>query len=94
MATKLGEKEIENALKNLPGWQLTQGRIEKTYKFDSYAHGVSFAVRVALLAEKTNHHPDSLEIMWGRVKVAYVTHSAGGVTPLDLEAAAQVDALA
>jgi len=94
MAVKLSEAEISGALQNLPGWQLVQGRIEKTFMFDSYAQGVAFAVKVALLAEKSNHHPDSLEIMWGKVRVAYMTHSAGGVTQLDLEAASQVDALA
>ncbi|MCX8087651.1 MAG: 4a-hydroxytetrahydrobiopterin dehydratase [Meiothermus ruber] len=94
MAVKLGENEVASALQRLPGWQLVQGRVEKTFAFDTYAQGVAFAVKVALLAEKTNHHPDSLEIMWNKVKVAYVTHSAGGVTHLDLEAAALVDTLA
>lgn len=93
MAEKLDEKEIANALQRLPGWQLVKGRVEKTFAFDSYAQGVAFAVKVALLAEKSNHHPDSLEIMWNKVKIAYVTHSAGGVTHQDLEAAAQVDTL-
>jgi 4a-hydroxytetrahydrobiopterin dehydratase len=93
MATKLNEGEILNGLQDLPGWVLVGGRIEKTFTFDTYAECVAFAVKEALSAEKADHHPDSLEIMWGRVKVAYVTHSAGGVTRLDLEAAAQVDTL-
>ncbi|MCX7783554.1 MAG: 4a-hydroxytetrahydrobiopterin dehydratase [Meiothermus sp.] len=93
MVTKLNEGEIRNGLQDLPGWTLAVGRIEKTFAFDTYAEGVAFAVKVALHAEKADHHPDSLEIMWGKVKVAYVTHSAGGVTRLDLEAAAQIDTL-
>ncbi|MDT7919622.1 MAG: 4a-hydroxytetrahydrobiopterin dehydratase [Meiothermus sp.] len=93
MTAKLSHEEISSALQDLAGWQLVQGRVEKTFAFDSYAQGVAFAVKVALLAEKTDHHPDSLEITWGKVRVAYVTHSAGGVTRKDLEAAAQVDAL-
>lgn len=94
MATKLNESEILNGLQDLPGWGFVGGRLEKTFTFDSYAECVAFAVKVALYAEKADHHPDRLEIMWGRVKVVYVTHSAGGVTRLDLEAAAQVDTLA
>ncbi|GIW24195.1 4a-hydroxytetrahydrobiopterin dehydratase [Meiothermus sp.] len=94
MANKLSEGEIKSALQDLPGWALAGGRLQKTFAFDTYAEGVAFAVKVALLAEKTDHHPDSLEIMWGKVKVAYVTHSAGGITQLDLEAAARVDTLA
>ncbi|GEM84421.1 MAG: putative pterin-4-alpha-carbinolamine dehydratase [Meiothermus sp.] len=93
MVTRLNEGEIRNGLQGLPQWALVEGRIEKTFTFDTYAEGVAFAVKVALHAEKVDHHPDSLEIMWGKVKVAYVTHSAGGVTSLDLEAAAQIDAL-
>lgn len=93
MVVKLNEGEIHSGLQNLPGWALVDGRIEKTFTFDSYAECVAFAVKVALHAEKADHHPDSLEIMWGRVTVAYVTHSAGGVTRLDLEAAAQIDTL-
>ncbi len=93
MVIKLNEGEIRNGLQDLPGWILVGGRIEKTFTFDTYAEGVAFAVKVALHAEKTDHHPDSLEIMWGKVRVAYVTHSAGGVTSLDLEAAAQIDTL-
>ena len=93
MANKLSEGAIRDALKDLPGWGLVGGRVEKTYAFDTYAEGVAFAVKVALHAEKADHHPDSLEIKWGKVKVAYVTHSAGGVTQLDLEAAAKTDTL-
>lgn len=93
MTTKLNQGEILSGLQDLPGWTLVGGRVEKTFAFDSYAECVAFMVKVALRAEKADHHPDSLEIMWGKVKVAYVTHSAGGVTSLDLEAAAQVDTL-
>jgi 4a-hydroxytetrahydrobiopterin dehydratase len=93
MASRLDEGEILSGLQSLSGWALVGGRVEKTFNFDSYASGVAFAVKVALCAERADHHPDSLEIMWKKVKVAYVTHSAGGVTRLDLEAAKQIDAL-
>ncbi|MCS7067460.1 MAG: 4a-hydroxytetrahydrobiopterin dehydratase [Meiothermus sp.] len=94
MAIRLNNEEVRTALQDLPGWALKEGRIEKTFVFDTYAEGVAFAVKVALQAEKADHHPDSLEIMWGMVRVAYVTHSAGGITRLDLEAAAKTDTLA
>ncbi|RIH83197.1 putative pterin-4-alpha-carbinolamine dehydratase [Meiothermus luteus] len=93
MADPLSETEIQQGLARLPGWAVVEGRLEKTFSFRSYPEGVAFAVRVALLAERSDHHPDSLEIMWRKVRVAYVTHSAGGITRLDLEAAAQVEAL-
>jgi 4a-hydroxytetrahydrobiopterin dehydratase len=90
---KLSEAEVQDGLQDLPGWGLVGGRLEKTYTFDNYPDCVAFAVKVALAAEKADHHPDSLEIMWGKVKLAYVTHSAGGITKLDLDAAATVDTL-
>lgn len=90
---KLSPSEVQEALQGLPGWGWLEGRLEKTYSFGSYADGVAFAVKVALAAEKADHHPDSLEIGWCRVIVAYITHSEGGVTQLDLEAAAKVDTL-
>lgn len=93
MADPLSEAQIQQELVRLPGWAVVAGRLEKTFSFGSYSEGVAFAVKVALLAERSDHHPDSLEIMWRKVRVAYVTHSAGGITQLDLEAAAKVEAL-
>ena len=90
---KLNKTQIKTALKNLSGWELLEGRLEKTFNFDSYPNCVAFALKVALAAEKADHHPDSLEIMWGKVKVAYVTHSAKGITQLDIDAAAKVNTL-
>ena len=74
-------------------WQGDDTGISRTFTFQSYADGVAFAMKVALLAEKTNHHPDALAIGWKKVTVVYVTHDAGGVTDLDLQAARKVDGL-
>jgi 4a-hydroxytetrahydrobiopterin dehydratase len=86
----LTPSEIEQRLDELPGWQLNGQQIEKRYRFSSYRAGVAFAVQVALLAEKMDHHPD-LQIGYQEVRVVYSTHSAGGVTERDLEAAHQVE---
>ena len=90
---KLTESEIKTGLKSLKGWRAVEGRLEKTFKFKTYPECVAFAMKVALAAEKADHHPDSLEIRWGQVRVAYLTHSAGGITRLDMEAAARVDGM-
>lgn len=79
---------------NLPeGWAGDEGGIWREFGFESYAAGVAFAVRVALLAEKADHHPDALLIGWRKVRVTYLTHSAGGVTDKDFAAARKVNAL-
>jgi 4a-hydroxytetrahydrobiopterin dehydratase len=90
----LNEAEVQSRLSSLPDWALNNGLVERVFAFSSYADGVAFAVKVALLAEKLDHHPDSLEIGWKRVRVAFVTHSAGGLTALDFDAAGKVSGLA
>jgi 4a-hydroxytetrahydrobiopterin dehydratase len=93
MNQKLEDSEIEKRLAALPAWIVENGQLARRFNFSSYGAGVAFAVQVALLAEKMDHHPDSLEIMWKAVRVAYVTHSAGGLTALDFEAATRVSGL-
>lgn len=88
---KLNEHQVQEALRGLEGWKIEEGRLEKTFSFKTYPDGVAFAVKVALAAEKADHHPDTLEIGWCKVKVAYTTHSAGGLTQLDFAQADTVD---
>ena len=78
---------------SLPHWTRSAAGITREFSFSSYAAGVAFALHIALLAEKQDHHPDALTIGWQKVIVTYITHSAGGVTQLDLDAAHQVDLL-
>jgi 4a-hydroxytetrahydrobiopterin dehydratase len=89
----LSEADVQSRLSSLPDWAVNNGLLERTFKCSSYADGVAFAVKVAMLAEKLDHHPDSLEIGWKKVRVAFVTHSAGGLTALDFEASAKVSGL-
>jgi 4a-hydroxytetrahydrobiopterin dehydratase len=94
MREQLSDADLRSELDQLQHWAIVAGRLERVFEFTSYSSGVAFAVRVAMLSEKLDHHPDSLEILWKKVRVAYVTHSAGGLTRLDFEAAAKVNALA
>jgi 4a-hydroxytetrahydrobiopterin dehydratase len=87
----LTDEQISAALPE--GWSGNAGGITREFGFASYADGAAFALRVALLAERDDHHPDALTIGWKKVRVTYVTHSAGGVTELDLRAARAVNAL-
>jgi 4a-hydroxytetrahydrobiopterin dehydratase len=90
----LSESKIQSRLSSLTDWVVNNGLLERVFKCSSYADGVAFAVKVAMLAEKLDHHPDSLEIGWKKVRVAFVTHSAGGLTALDFDAAEKVSGLA
>lgn len=87
---KLPDDEIRAALP--AGWQLDMGRIWREWAFGNYQSGVNFAVQVAQQAEKRDHHPD-LHVFYRRVRVAFWTHDAGGVTEADLRAAQAVNDL-
>ena len=66
--------------------------IEKRWRLANFAQAMALANAVAELAETLNHHPD-LHVAWGSLRVVWSTHDAGGVTPLDLQAARAVNAL-
>jgi len=85
-----------SALETLPGWSaLASGRdaIQRTYRFADFNAAFGFMVRVALLAEKLDHHPEWSNV-YNRVEVTLTTHDAGGVTALDVELASFMDAAA
>jgi 4a-hydroxytetrahydrobiopterin dehydratase len=67
--------------------------IARQFKFEDFASALGFVVRLGCLAEKHDHHPD-VELGWGRVKVLWTTHDAGGLTKLDLELAEATTKLA
>ncbi|NJK46611.1 MAG: 4a-hydroxytetrahydrobiopterin dehydratase [Pleurocapsa sp. SU_196_0] len=69
MAQKLTETELATALEATLGWTIEHGRLSRTFSFDTYSSGAAFAVRVMMLAEKMDHHPDSLEVTWKKVAV-------------------------
>jgi 4a-hydroxytetrahydrobiopterin dehydratase len=87
--TKLSDHDVQSALASLPGWSGDTTEIRREFRFESYSAAVAFTMQVALLAERTDHHPD-VTLSWGRVVVVYATHDAGGVTARDLEAARAV----
>ena len=84
--------ERAKAIHELHGWAEAKGRdaITKTYQFKSFGQAWSFMTRVALFAEKTDHHPEWFNV-YGRVEVTLSTHSAGGVTAKDIAMARKMD---
>lgn len=76
------------------GWTLRTDRdaIQKTYTFQDFNEAFGFMSRVALQAEKMNHHPEWFNV-WNRVEITLTTHDAGGLSVLDLELARWADAL-
>ena len=84
------------ALGSLPGWRVVEGgrdAIARSYRFADFNAAFGFMSRVALMAEKLDHHPEWSNV-YSRVEVTLTTHDAGGVTELDLTLARFIDAAA
>ncbi|MBL1076070.1 4a-hydroxytetrahydrobiopterin dehydratase [Nocardia sp. 2] len=90
MTALLSEDDIAKALTELPEWTRTGDSIARTVEAPSFLSGVELVRRVAAAAEAANHHPD-IDIRWRRVTFTLSTHSAGGLTALDVALAHEID---
>ncbi len=92
--TPLTSDEIAAALEQLPGWSLrADGKaIERQFKYKDFSEAFGFMARVALLAEKADHHPEWSNV-WNRVDITLTTHDAGGLSARDAKMARAIDAL-
>lgn len=92
-AQKLSQDEIQEHLTKLPGWQVENSTLHKTYGFPSFAKSMEFVNQLAQMAESVQHHPD-IDIRYDKVTIGLTTHDAGGITANDIEMAASADDLA
>jgi len=95
MPAKLTGDARKAALVRLAGWSEVAGRdaIAKKFVFKDFNQAFGFMTRVALVAEKMDHHPEWFNV-YKTVEVALSTHDAGGVTELDVKLAEAMDRLA
>lgn len=95
MAEKLCGEARKVALGKLSGWSEVDGRdaIAKTFTFKDFNEAFGFMSRVALVAEKRDHHPEWRNV-YKTVEVVLSTHDAGGVTEKDIALAQAMDAIA
>jgi 4a-hydroxytetrahydrobiopterin dehydratase len=84
MADKLTSEKIAQALREAEGWSGDSDAIRKTFKFKNFSEAWAFMSRVALLAEKMNHHPEWSNV-FNRVDIKLTTHEAGGVSQRDID---------
>ncbi len=93
MPTPLTQPQIDDALKQLPGWSHGDDRLIRSYIFADFNEALGFIVRVGLLAEQHKHHPELFNI-YSTVKVSLNTHDAGGkVTRKDIDLANAIQKL-
>ena len=95
MVGKLSVEARREALAELSGWGEVEGRdaIEKSFKFKSFNEAWAFMSRVALAAEKLNHHPEWFNV-YNRVDILLATHDCGGLSEVDVKLAKRIDAFA
>ncbi len=89
---KLSDSEIQKKLPALDGWKYEAGALVHDYTFADFAEAFAFVVRLALLAEKADHHPD-IDIRYNKLRVALISHDSGGVTARDVSMAAEIGKL-
>jgi len=95
MAERLSADARKSALAELPGWADTPGReaIARTFVFKNFNEAFGFMARAALVAEKSDHHPEWRNV-YKTVEVVLATHDAGGVTALDIGLAKAMNGIA
>lgn len=91
---KLSSDEITTALRTLPGWEVKDGKLYKTYRFDSFAKAIGWMASVAIHADKMDHHPEWANV-YNRVTVNLATHDMdNAISNLDIALAQKMESLA
>ncbi len=90
----LSEAELQAALSELPGWEIVNGKLHKTFKFADFTAAFGFMTKVAIEANTMNHHPEWCNV-WNQVTIDLVTHAVGNrISNLDVMLAKKIEALA
>ena len=94
MIAKLNDDERTRMLEELNGWSLKDDRdaIQKSFRFKNFQEAFAFMTRVALLAEKQDHHPEWFNV-YNRVDITLATHDVDGLSERDARLAASIDAI-
>ncbi len=91
--TRLNDEQVTEALTGLSGWELADGKLHREFKFGDFVEAFGFMSRVALAAERSDHHPEWFNV-YNRVVVDLRTHDCDGISNRDFELAGRIDTLA
>jgi 4a-hydroxytetrahydrobiopterin dehydratase len=89
----LDDDTLRTRLVELPGWELRDGALHRELTFGDFSEAFGFMTRVALAAEKLDHHPDWSN-SWNRVRLSITSHAEGGVTDRCLDLVTRIQSLA
>jgi len=90
--TRLSQIDIDEHLKNLPGWSVVNEKLHKEFQFESFNQAFGFMTRAAMEIEKMNHHPEWFNV-YNRISIELTTHDAGGITKNDVNLAKILNSL-
>lgn len=90
---KATQAEIDDFLETHDEWAMTGDALQRTFTFRNFREAFGFMTEAALVAERSNHHPDWSNV-YNRVKVRLTTHDAGGISAKDFELARQMELIA
>ena len=91
--SRLDESELEQALRELEGWQVREGKLHREYRFRDFVEAWGFMSAAALLVQQMDHHPEWFNV-YHTVRVDLVTHDANGITRRDVDLALKLEELA
>jgi 4a-hydroxytetrahydrobiopterin dehydratase len=89
---KYSNIEIQEAMKTLNNWILYEDKIKKQFQFKDFSEALAFILRIGVLAEKQNHHPE-LHNVYNKVTIALTTHDVRGLSDKDFLLARSIDAI-
>lgn len=87
---KLTGNELAETIRRMNGWNLKDGKLQKSFKFSNFIEAFGFMTRIALEAEKINHHPEWSNV-YNSVTINLSTHDVGGITDYDIKLAKIID---
>ncbi len=89
----LTDAELADAVATRPGWEVVDGKLHRVLRFTDFTEAFGFMTRVAIAAEKRNHHPEWSNV-YDTVTIDLTSHDAGGITTRDLDLADAIDGFA
>lgn len=89
---RLSQEDIDEELKNLPGWSVVNEKLHREIEFESFNQAFGFMTRAAMEIEKMNHHPEWFNV-YNRLVIDLMTHDAGGITKNDINLAKILNSL-
>lgn len=92
MVEKLSAQARATLAADVPGWTVDGEHLRRTFKFADFVEAFGFMAKVALLAERADHHPEWSNV-YNKVEIGLTTHDAGGLSARDVTLARAIDAL-